>query len=87
MSTETTPEIERLIGQCLGHIERMDFSPDRRAGVRCGAGDAATICMVMAHEMRKGRKSKLRTAMADLADKCAEQIMAYYHRVEVHRRG
>jgi hypothetical protein len=83
MSSETTPEVERLVASCLGHIDRMDFSSDRRAGVRCGLGDAAAICDLLAKELRAGRRSKRRAEIADTLQRCGDSIMAYYHRVQV----
>lgn len=81
---QSTPGMERLVSELLDHIERVGFSPDRRAGVRCGAGDAAAICVEIGRHLRSGRRSKRRTEMADTAERCADMIMAYYDRVRVH---
>ena len=83
-SREVPKDMENLLAEFLSHIERMEFSPDRRAGVRCGAGDAATICNGLAKRiLATGRKSKMRQAMADVATQCGDIIMAYYDRVRV----
>lgn len=80
---KTTPGVEQLVASCLGHIDRMNFSADRRAGVRCGLGDAAAICDLFAKELRAGRRSKRRAEIADTLQRCGDRIMAYYHQVQV----
>jgi hypothetical protein len=81
---QTTPEIERLVASCLDHIDRMNFCYDRRAGVRCGLGDAAAICDLLAKELRAGRRSRRRAEIADALQRTGDLIMAYYHRVKVY---
>ena len=83
-SREVPVSMEALTSQFLGHIERMEFSSDKRAGVRCGAGDAATICRHLARQiLADGRQSKKRDDLAAVAERCGDIIMAYYDRVRV----
>lgn len=77
-------EMENLFAEFLSHIDRMEFSPEKRAGVRCGAVDASTICDGLAKLISaSGRRSKRRSEMAAVATQCGTIIMAYYDRVRV----
>ena len=80
-----TTEYDALIASCLGRIDRMKFSPDQRVGVRCGLGDAAAVCDMIAKEIAgAGRPSRLRNESAAVAKRCADAIMAYYQLVRVN---
>jgi hypothetical protein len=80
--------LDPLYAQLLGHIERMRDTPDQRASVRCGLGDAAAICHEIARQIEsRGRASIRRGELAETARRCGDAIMEMYHKVRVHPPG
>ena len=85
--SERIAEVEAVF---LEYLSRHHPTQQERGAVRCGLGDAAVICDLMAEAIRKsnpGRKkgstSQTGEALADVAKQCGNAIAAYRDKVTV----
>lgn len=81
-------DLEKAMAEMLAHIEAMHLT--REGSVRCGLGDAATICDLLRKQIEASHRGRTRGSVskegqiaAAAIQLCADTIWTQYQRVKV----